>query len=326
MLQIRTMNTHNSTSENAKPRISRQQAAEIFSIAAQLQAKKQQDYSHAELIQAGTEAGISSDVIQEALQQMQKNEQQTQAQRQKLRLQLGSGLAGAAIVLLGILGYSALKGTPAFGGANQPNVQVASNLTNSPAAPVPDNTASTFTGTGVVQQYLLNPEGRVDGLLLNTGVQVKFPPQAGDALKLAAPQTSIEVVGNAGTPSRFGQEVKATQIRNPQTGQTLALQPADPAAPPTAPNYSNVSADSTLQRWLVGRRGEVNGAILASGLQVKFGPHVGAQLASTAQIGAKVQVQGFGTRNDYGQIIQATALTVNGQSVAIAPPKLPPAL
>jgi hypothetical protein len=50
------------------------------------------------------------------------------------------------------------------------------------------------------------------------------------------------------------------------------------------------------------------------------------QLLSLAKAGDRVQAEGFGTSNSYGEVLQATGLTVNGQSVSFDPPNpnLPP--
>ncbi|MDZ8140870.1 MAG: hypothetical protein RM049_37215 [Nostoc sp. DedQUE04] len=84
-------------------------------------------------------------------------------------------------------------------------------------------------------------------------------------------------------------------------------------------NYSTLSAQGTAQNWLVGHRGEINGVIISNGTIVKFPPHVGEQLTSMANIKNTIQAKGFGTRNRYSQILEATALSVNGQSVSLQP-------
>jgi hypothetical protein len=60
--------------------------------------------------------------------------------------------------------------------------------------------------------------------------------------------------------------------------------------------------------------------------RVKFPPHARMQLLSLAKAGDRVQAEGFGTSNSYGQVLQATGLTVNRQSVSFDPlnQNLPP--
>ncbi|QLE42028.1 hypothetical protein FD723_17455 [Nostoc sp. C052] len=204
--------------KDSHDRITNQTATELFALAAQLQGQKSHDYAPSELVQAATEAGISPDNLQEALQLMRIK----QTRRRNLRLILSSGVAGVAIACAGVWAYFTLNQQSAMRGQILPGAIANLESPVVPNAPATDGYAVTYTG--IVQQYLLNPEGRVDGLLLKNGLQVKFPP------------------------------------------------------------------------------------------------HVGEQLVIMIQGNDKVQVQGFGSRNSYGQVIEATQLTINGQNVALTPP------
>lgn len=88
-------------------RISNQAAAELFTLAARLQAQRQHEYSSTELMQAGVEADLSPEILQEALQQMQAKQQQDQHHR-RLRYMVGSGIAGAAIAISGLWAYQTI--------------------------------------------------------------------------------------------------------------------------------------------------------------------------------------------------------------------------
>ncbi|MBV9387438.1 MAG: hypothetical protein JOZ78_13540 [Chroococcidiopsidaceae cyanobacterium CP_BM_ER_R8_30] len=301
--------------------ISAQVAQELLALASHLETQKHQTYVPLELMQAATEAGISVDTLQEALHQMQVRQAQQQARHHQLRLVLSSGLAGVAISLLGVGVYAKLNQQPspipqfAADAAPNPNELIANS---------PTSDGYTATYTGIVQQYLLNPEGQVDGLLLKNGLQAKVPPHLSQVLtNLVHPGTEISFSGTPGTPSRFGQEIRTLQIVNRQTQQSLSVQP--PIAPPLPPlgssNYTNLSAEGTVQHWLVGHRGELNGAVLASGVQIKFAPPVGEQLLPLILGNDTIQVQGFGERSSYGEVIEATMLSINRQTVPVSPPK-----
>ncbi|MUG91935.1 hypothetical protein F7734_05430 [Scytonema sp. UIC 10036] len=303
-------------------RISHSSATELFALAAKLQQQKSEEYIPSELVQAATEAGISPDSLQQALQLMYLKQTQHQSRRRNLHLIIGSGVAGAAIALTSVWSYFTLNQHSTIRGGL---FSVANAQPANPAplgVPVPNDYTTTYNGR--VQQYLLNPEGRVDGLLLDNKLQVKFPPHLSDRLTSAlAPDAEVRIVGVAGTPTRFGQEIRATQIVNLSTQETIATQP--PTVPPPPPanrvSYSSLSADGIARHWLVGHRGELKGVILSSGVVVKFPPHVGDRLANIIQGNDQVRVQGFGTRNTYGQVIEATTLSVNRENIAIAPPK-----
>ena len=312
---------------NSKIRIPKEIAPDVFALAAQLYAQENQDYSLEEIMQAGAEVQIPPEVIQQAIQQIQAKQIRASDRQRKLKLILTSGGIGAAIALFGFWTYNTVASNATPNGRSLESNLPSANLPNAnrldipPAPPpgLPPATGTTFTGE--VKQYLLNPEGKVDGLLLNNGLQVKFPPHMGDSLVgIITPNTKVSIFGDPGFSTRFGQEVKAQKITNSQTGQTLVEQPPTTAPqPPTLSNYSTFSAEGTAQNWLVGHRGEINGIIISNGTIVKFPPHVGEQLATMANIGDKIQAKGFGTRNRYGQILEATALSVNGQPVSLQP-------
>jgi len=184
---------------------------------------------------------------------------------------------------------------------------------------------SSFSGT--VERYLLNREGVVDGLLLKNGLQVKFPPHMASSLSAAVkPGNTVTVTGSPGLPTQLGQEVRAYSITNTQSQSTVVDQPpVYPPQPPVSSGYENLSATGTAQHWLVGGRGEVKGIVLSNGTQVKFPPHVGYQLTNLARRGARIQAQGFGSRSSYGTILEATSLSVDGQTIAVSayPPAEP---
>ncbi|MEG4574461.1 hypothetical protein QUA56_17460 [Microcoleus sp. N3A4] len=315
----------------SEPRISQEIAPDVFALAAELYAKENQCYSLSELMQAGAEVQIPPELIQQALQQLKAKQIQAEERKKKLKLILTSGIGGVALAFCGFGVYNTLANN--FTLAKRPpeaKLEKAQIQPNRQMAfePLPPPEAGETTFTGQVQQYLLNPEGKVDGVLLSNGLQVKFGPHMGDSLvAMIAPGVGVSVSGTPGVSTRFGQEVKAKSITNSQTNQTLVKQPpAVPPQPPLQSNYSNLSVEGTAQQWLVGHRGEINGVILSSGAQVKFPPHVGMQLLSLAKAGDKVQAEGFGTSNSYGQVLQATGLRVDGQSVSFDPPNpnLPP--
>jgi hypothetical protein len=185
-----------------------------------------------------------------------------------------------------------------------------------PESPLPD---SQTEFTGQVTSYLLNREGLVDGLLLDNGTQVKFPAHLSDRLlEVAQSGNEISIMGTPGVPTDFGQEVKASSITNTETGETLAEEP--PVLPKKAvgdQNYNSLTATGKVEQWLVGRRGEINGMILSSGTQIKFPPHIGDRLASIAQDNSEIEVEGFGVENDYGTVIEAKMLQVDGEPLNV---------
>jgi hypothetical protein len=81
-------------------RISQKMASEVFALAAELQAKHEQTYSLAELIEIGAEAHISPEFIKQAIRQIQ--ERKTQAQK-RITIWKNFSRVGASIILLSSL-------------------------------------------------------------------------------------------------------------------------------------------------------------------------------------------------------------------------------
>lgn len=95
--------------------------------------------------------------------------------------------------------------------------------------------------TGTVQQYLLNPHGEVDGLLLSDGTVVKFPPHLGIALATSIKAgDAVTAVGFIGPNTSQGRAMKALSITNSQTGQTLVDEP--PTTPPLPPHLRGLTS------------------------------------------------------------------------------------
>ena len=73
---------------------------------------------------------------------------------------------------------------------------------------------NTTTVTGNVLSLILNPEGKVDGAILDTGDQVKFGPETGDVvtanLQIGGQLTAT---GHAGTSSNYGREFHAQTLQ-----------------------------------------------------------------------------------------------------------------
>jgi LemA protein len=78
-----------------EPRIPADKISEVIALASRLQAEHSQGYSLSELMQAGKEANISPEFIQQAVEQIQTKPSQTQKRQQKLKL----GLIGAGVAV-----------------------------------------------------------------------------------------------------------------------------------------------------------------------------------------------------------------------------------
>jgi hypothetical protein len=170
---------------------------------------------------------------------------------------------------------------------------------------------------GQVTQYLMNPFGEVDGLLLSDGTQVNFPPHmAKDLVDTVKPDDSVSVQGYR---SFGGPVVKAYVITNMRSNQSVIEREPGvldrPIVPPSVRDWSLLErhAEGIVRVLLYGPRGEVNGAVLDDRSIVRVLPHPAYHVASLLQVGQPISAVGFGTENQYGRVIEATAIGSPGE-------------
>jgi hypothetical protein len=174
------------------------------------------------------------------------------------------------------------------------------------APPLPGAAESLQSASGRVRQFLLAPQGEVDGLLLDDGAQVAVPPHLSAALTAAVqPGDEITAYGRRETSQRL----VALSVSDAHSGQTVRDQgpPATPPAPPAAAeaNPQRLSAQGTVFALLQGPRGEVNGLVLEEGTVIRFAPHVGLYYANLIKLGGHVGVSGMGVEGHFGRVIEA---------------------
>lgn len=111
---------------------------------------------------------------------------------------------------------------------------------------------------GTVKQYLLTPVGDVEGVELEDGTDVRFPPHMGAALTaIVKPGDRASVMGFVAPPTSYGRAVKAVTITNLATNQSVVDQP--PAVPPLPPwlrgaSMHEMTLNGTLDHALYPKR------------------------------------------------------------------------
>jgi hypothetical protein len=182
-----------------------------------------------------------------------------------------------------------------------------------PPPPVAAPEAETVA-TGRVQQWLLNPNGEADGLLLADGTQVAFPPHLSAAVMQALrPGDTVQVRGWRApqVPVVRMQSLSAngrSVIDEPPAAGMLPPR-RDPAA------LSAMTADGRIERLLYNDLGDVHGALLADRTIVRFPPHIGAAYGAQLQPGAQLYARGWGTRGAQGTALEATGMGPTASTV-----------
>jgi hypothetical protein len=182
-------------------------------------------------------------------------------------------------------------------------------------APLPHAVPTAGTvASGRVQQWLLNPNGEADGLLLADGTQVAFPPHLSAAvMQILRPGDTVQVSGWR-APS-----VPVVRMQSlAANGRSVTDEPPVPgmAPPPREPGaLVALSAGGRIDRLLYTDRGDVHGVLLADKTTVRFPPHIGAMYGAQLQPGAQFHARGWGTRGAQGTALEATSMGPTADTV-----------
>lgn len=161
---------------------------------------------------------------------------------------------------------------------------------------------------GVVKQFTLTARGDVDGLILQDGTEVSFPPHVGMQVAFAIkPGDSVSV---RGLRARMTPLVDAAVIRNETTGATIT-----DTGPGPRPDAAVTTISGTITQLLHGKRGEVNGALLDDGTIVRLPPHEVTRLGSVLVAGRPLTVSGTLNATPLGRVVEAWSIGANQSSV-----------
>lgn len=161
-----------------------------------------------------------------------------------------------------------------------------------------------------IVQYLLNPFGEVDGLVLENGTLAKTPPHmSGDVTALVKPGDDVRVQG----AQESANSVKVYSITKLTSNQTLVRrEPAwnERRMPKhlRALGLKEMAASGTIAHVIVGRRGEPQGAVLSDGTVVRVGGKEAYPLQGLFRVGGPLAARGYGSKNAYGRALEAIAL------------------
>jgi hypothetical protein len=190
------------------------------------------------------------------------------------------------------------------------------------APPLPPPQVANQSGTGIqgrVARLLPTPHGEVDGLLLEDGRLVRFPPHLSAALLGVVGQGDAVVVD--GMQAGIGTDVRGWRITNPTTGRSVTDAPPPFPPEPRAWSERDMRVSGIVRRALTGGRGETNGVILDDGTVVRFPPPVGEAFATLVVPGARLIAQGYGSSGPAGTAIEAVALGSSERDLMAVDPR-----
>ncbi len=213
---------------------------------------------------------------------------------------------GAGGSLPGVSNSAAPMPAPPNAGAPLPPPQARDN------GPL-DGTPATVSGG--VRRFLINPDGDVDGMLLADNTLVRFPPHVGSQVaSTISPGDAVNVSGFAQQPNGT---LRASLISDTKSGRSIADQPPPADAQRLPRSLAGIglvklSAVGRVLRVTTAPRGESDGVLLADGTVIKLAPPAALQFANLLRPGTTIAAQGYGTRNRYGEALQATAFGTPG--------------
>ena len=184
--------------------------------------------------------------------------------------------------------------------------EAAGLLSGGPGSPA---SLQTTVVQGAVTQYLMNPDGFVDGLLLANNVLVRFPPHLGQVLAATVrPQDVVRVEGAFESPGTL----HATSIIDLQNQRAVGDAPPSrqhPRPPPPGSiNRRPLSVQGTIRVLTRARHGGLDGAVLSDGTIIHFPPHAESPFTASLHEGNPLAATGCGTTNEYGRSLEADAL------------------
>lgn len=151
---------------------------------------------------------------------------------------------------------------------------------------------------GRITQFLLNPHGEIDGLILNGDLQVHVPPHLGRKLPRHV------VVGDRicvrGVKARGAAMIAAVQLTARGGVDLVDDGPAHDAPKPSRAARKQMELRGEVAFALHGPKGELNGALLTSGVALRLPPHAAAELHAYLRAGAHVQAWGLGVATSHG--------------------------
>ena len=175
------------------------------------------------------------------------------------------------------------------------------------------------TRVGRVEKLLYNGRDDIDGLRLEGGIEVHFPPHMGDAIaRLVKPGDKVEVQGATETRPRGEVVFEASRIVS--RGETIQIERPRPPHRPKDHREQEVpmKATATVKEFATNRHGDVDGLLLSDGTEVKLPPHQGQDLKQLIRQGEEVRVEGRRHETPHGDIhLHADRITAvaSGRSI-----------
>lgn len=160
--------------------------------------------------------------------------------------------------------------------------------------------------SGVVERFIINPDGEVDGFLLTDQILVHTPPHLSDQLKSAIrPGDSVRV---RGVKPRGAEVIAAVSVETTTGSIVIDHGPeaieAESGDEPANTTRVPMDASGTVRLTLFAPKGQARGALLQDGTILRLGHKEAHRLVDRLQPGAQISVRGEGLATEHGRVIE----------------------
>lgn len=151
---------------------------------------------------------------------------------------------------------------------------------------------------GIVENYLLDSKGKVEGLLLSESRQLKVPSclrrQLTESVTIGS---AISAEVREGKESGYGQQFELHKWLNGSVHDQGAR-----------------VVQGEVAHWLVDKAGDLRGFILSDETQVHLPKSLRKALSARLKLGAEISVEGSGAQTPFGTVLKAKKIFLDGIS------------
>ena len=173
-----------------------------------------------------------------------------------------------------------------------------------------------------VSELLKNDHDDVDGLKLDSGDRVHFPPHMGKQITaIAKVGDLVEVEGRPEVTPKGERVFEISQITS--GNETVRIvHPRPKHGFKARQEEQPVNAEGKVTQYASNPHGDVDGLILSDGTIVKLPPHQSSELQALVQVGDEVSVDGRRNVTPHGEVhLHADVIRANGKSIERDGPK-----
>jgi hypothetical protein len=158
----------------------------------------------------------------------------------------------------------------------------------------PPGAGDAKTVNGKVERFTTAPKGEVDGVVLDDGTWVHWPPHLQDRFKsLVERGDRIKVTGRMETGKKGDTRLEVQTVTNMRTNHSAENDGAPPRGGKGKQGGEVRTVQGTVERFTTAPKGEVDGLILNDGTWVHWPPHLQGRFSALVAKGDRVRAAGF---------------------------------